>query len=84
MKEIKQKLSLDIPVTYHIKVPGHLNENWSEWTEKMAMTTEYDDSGLPITLFVGSIDQAALQGILRQLYSLGVALISAICVDCDR
>jgi hypothetical protein len=83
MKEIKQKLSLDHPATYHIKVPGHLNENWSEWAQNMAMITEHDDSGLPVTLLIGSMDQASLQGLLRQLYSLGIALISVICVDCD-
>jgi hypothetical protein len=32
----------------------------------------------------GTIDQAALQGLLRRLYSLGLPLISANCVECGK
>ena len=35
----------------------------------------------PITTLTGSFDQAALQGLLRRLYSLGIPLISVIWVD---
>ena len=31
MNAIKQKLTLDRPVTYQIKVPGELDDSWSEW-----------------------------------------------------
>jgi len=81
MKEIKQKLTLDRPVTYEIKVPGHLNESWSEWAGSMTITVESDSDGSPITILNGKFDQAALQGLLRRLYSLGLPLISVICVD---
>jgi hypothetical protein len=37
MKEVKQKLTLDQPTTYQIKVPGHLDESWSEWAGGMAI-----------------------------------------------
>ena len=30
MKAVKQKLTLDRPATYQIKVPGYLDESWSE------------------------------------------------------
>ena len=30
---------------------------------------------------IGTFDQAALQGLLRRLHSLGLPLISVICVD---
>ena len=81
MKEIKQKLTLDRPATYQIKVPGHLSESWSDWNGRMTITFERDDAGLPITTLTGSVDQAALQGMLRRLYSLGLPLISVICVE---
>ena len=29
MKKVGQKLSLDRPATYQIKVPGHIGESWS-------------------------------------------------------
>ena len=82
MKEIKKKLTLDRPATYQIKMPGHLNESWSEWAGSMTITVESDDDGLPVTTLTGTVDQAALQGLLRRLYSLGLPLISVICVDC--
>ena len=83
MKAGKQKLTLDRPVTYQIKVPGHLDESWSEWAWGMKVTVESKDDGPPVTILTGTIDQAALLGLLRWLYSLGLPLISVICVDCN-
>lgn len=31
MKKDKQKLTLDRPVTYQIKVPGALDKKWLDW-----------------------------------------------------
>jgi hypothetical protein len=81
MKEIKKKLTLDRPTTYQIKVPGHLNESWSEWAGGMTITVESEGDGLPVTTLTGSVDQAALQGLLRRLYSLGLPLISVNCLE---
>ena len=82
MKEVKQKLSLDRPATYQIKVPGHLDESWSDWAGGMAIAVESEGDGPPVTTLTGTVDQAALQGLLRRLYSLGLPLISVICVAC--
>ena len=77
MKQVKQKLTLDQPATYQIKVPGHLDESWSEWAGGMAITVENGDNGPPVTTLTGVVvDQAALQSLLRRLYSLGLPLIS--------
>jgi hypothetical protein len=39
--------------------------------------------GPPVTTLTGTVaDQAALQGLLRRLYSLGLPLISAHCIEC--
>ena len=81
MKEVKRKLTLDRPATYQIKVPGHLDERWTEWDGKMNVIIESDDDGQPVTTLTGSVDQAALHGLLRRLYSLGLPLISVICVE---
>jgi len=81
MKEVKQKPSLDRPATYQIRVPGELDESWSDWTGGMTITVEIGGDGPPVTTLTGTIDQAALQGLLRRLYSLGLPLISVICVD---
>lgn len=74
-------LTLDRPATYQIKVSGHLKESWSEWTGSMTIAVEIDGDNFPITILTGTFDQAALHGFLRRLYSLGLPLISVICVD---
>ncbi len=81
MKEVKQKLTLDRPATYQIKVPGHIDESWSDWVGGMTITVESEGDGPPVTTLTGTLDQAALQGLLRRLYSLGLPLISVNCVE---
>ena len=83
MKDTKQKLTLDRPATYQIKVPGHLDESWSDWAGGMTITVESEGDGPPVTILTGNVDQAALQGLLRRLYSLRLPLISVNCVEGD-
>ncbi len=82
MKEIKKNLTLDRPTIYEIKVPGELDESWTEWDGQMTVTVECEGDGRPVTTLTGAVDQAALQGMLRRLYSLGLPLISVVCVEC--
>jgi hypothetical protein len=77
----KQKLTLDRPATYQIKVPVELDQSWSDWVGSMTITVEIDDTGRPATTLEGTLDQAALQGLLRRLYSLGIPLMSVNCMD---
>ena len=82
MKAEKRKLTLDQPATYQIKLPGHLDESWSDWAGGMTITIESGDDGPPTTALTGVVaDQAALQGLLRRLYSLGLPLISVNCIE---
>ena len=80
-KEKRIKLSLYQPATYRIRVPGHLDESHSDWVENMRITVESDDDHNPITTLTITVDQAALLGLLRRLYSLGLPLISVICLE---
>ena len=82
MKKIRHKLTLDWPATYQIKVPGELDESWSDWAGAMTIKVESQGDGPPVTTLTGIFDQAALHGFLRRLYSLGLPLISVICVEC--
>ena len=84
MKKTKQKLTLDQPATYQIKVPGHLDESWSDWAGGMTITVESEGEGPPVTTLTGTLDQAALQGLLRRLYSLGLPLLSVNRVDAEE
>jgi hypothetical protein len=81
MKKYKHKLTLDRPASYQIKVPGHLDKSWVEWDEQVTITVEFEGDGSPVTTLSGAVDQAALQGLLRRLYSLGLPLISVFCDD---
>ena len=83
MNDKKHKLSLDRPETYQIKVPGELNESWSEWNGRMTVVIENEDDGSPVTTLTGEVDQAALQGLMRRLYSLGMPLISVNWIERD-
>lgn len=80
-KQVRRKLTLDRPATYQIRVPGHLDESWSEWAGGMTITVESTGDGPPITTLTGIVDQAALHSLLRRLYALGLPLTSVICVD---
>jgi len=81
MKKFKQKLTLDQPATYQIKVPRALDERWSDWDDEMTVSVESNEDNLPVTTLTGTLDQAALHGLLRRLYALGIPLISVICLD---
>lgn len=82
MKADRQKLTLDGPAVYEIRVPGELDESWADWLGKMTVTVEREGEGPPVTALNGTVDQAALHSLLRRLYSLGLPLISVICVEC--
>jgi hypothetical protein len=81
IKQDRQKLTLDRPAIYQIKVPGHIGESWSDWSGGITIEVETEIDGTSITTLTGTLDQAALQGPLRQLYSVGLRLISAVCVE---
>ena len=79
----KTTLALYQPATYQIVVPGRLKEDWSDWVE-MAVAVEDEGDGPPVTTLTGTIvDQAALQGLLRRLNSLGLPLLCVICIEPD-
>ena len=79
MRESEAKHSLHRPATYQIKVPGELDESWSDWAMGMTVSVECEGDGPPITTLTGDLDQAALLGLLRRLYGRGVPLISVTC-----
>lgn len=73
---------MDTPATYRIAVQGQLDERWSDCFEGMMMTCESGHSGWPVTVLTGVvIDQAALHGLLRTLYGLGLPLLSVSCIE---
>lgn len=58
MKEDKLRLTLDRPATYQIKVPGELDESWSDWAGGMTIVVESEGDDPPGTTLTGAVDQA--------------------------
>jgi hypothetical protein len=82
MKQVSNQPTLDRPAMYEIVVPGRLDEGWSDWLEGMTVEVKSGGDGPTITTLTGVVaDQAALQGLLNRLYSLGLSLISVCCID---
>ena len=71
----KKGLTLDQRARYEIRVQGRLEEGWSEYIGDLKIRTERTQP--PVTVLTGMVmDQAALQGLLSSLYSLGLPLLS--------
>jgi hypothetical protein len=84
MDPIIESPKLDRPARYEIKVPGRLQEHWSEWLEGMTVEVTSGDQVPTVTTLTGEVaDQAALQGLLDRLYSMGLSLISVNLVPPD-
>ena len=81
MNKDQYKLTLDCPATYQIKVPGEIDQSWADWSGGMQIRLETRDAGPPVTVLTATVDQAALQGLLRRIYSLGLPLISVACME---
>ena len=81
MNKNKRKLTLDQPATYQIQVPCLLDVLLVNGDSSLCITVDESIDGQPISTLTGQMDQAALHGLLRRLYGLGLPIISAICVD---
>ena len=69
---IMSKNEVDQPTVYEIKMQGKLDETWSGWFSRMAITSDSDT-----TTLTGEVaDQSALRGILCKLWDLNLDLIS--------
>lgn len=69
-------------VEYRIKVEGELDDRWSEWFHRLTVVVESENP--PITILTGSIDQAALRGVLNRVWDLNLRLISVIPIETDE
>ncbi len=70
------KLHLDQPAIYTIQVQGRFAEHRAELFAPLTVTVELDEERNPVSTLRGVVaDQAALHGLLRTLYSLGLPLL---------
>lgn len=69
----RKQRRMDKPTLYQIRVKGHLDEILADWFEGMTITNLEGGEAL----LTGHLpDQAALQGALKRISNLGLALIS--------
>ena len=60
---------------YQIRVQGWLSERWMHWFEDMEVHVQ-TELGAETTTLTGTVaDQAALFGVLQQLYTLGLPVL---------
>ena len=71
----------DEQVVYQIKVQGNLDDRWSDWFSGLVVDVEDESERPPITTLTGSIDQAALRGMLNKIWDLNLTLISVVPIE---
>lgn len=76
---------MDCPATYRIVVQGYLDERWSDWFDDMVIVPQVEVEEASITSLTGTVvDQAALHGMLRKLYDLGMPLLTFNRIESDH
>ena len=64
---------MDKHIFYQIRIKGHLDDTMAGWFEGLTISNQEDGD----SVFSGPlVDQAALQGVLNRISSLGLTLIS--------
>ena len=62
--------------TYEIVIHGELGDRWSRWLHGLARTAEVREGPSQVTVLTVRVrDQAALRGVLNQLWDLNFTLI---------
>jgi hypothetical protein len=68
---------IETPATYRIRVQGRLDQSWSDQLNGMAITQSEASVKPPVVILFGHLrDQAALLGVLNNLYELHLPLLS--------
>jgi len=69
-------LGIHVAARYRICTQGVFDPNWLDLLSGFWVISSAPSSGKEITLFIGEVaDQAALMGVLQQLYNLGFPLL---------
>ena len=62
--------------TYHITVNGRVDADWAAYLGGLAIVLDDDAEKATTTLSGKVVDQAALMGVLNNLYGLGFPILS--------
>lgn len=79
MQDISKKSQATHPIVCEIRARGEIDETWSSRFRGMRVTVDRVDPSAPVTILRGSLpDDAAVNGVLTTLYSLGLSLLSVL------
>ena len=72
-----KNLKFEKPATYRIRVTGHLDDSLADQLGGMIITRAFTADNQPMTILIGHLtDQAALSGVLNELYELHLPLLT--------
>jgi hypothetical protein len=72
-----KNLKFEKPATYRIRVTGHLDDSLTDQLGGMIITRAFTADNQPMTILIGHLtDQAALSGVLNELYELHLPLLT--------
>ena len=72
-----KNLKFEEPATYRIRITGHIDDRLSDTLGGMVVTRAFTADSQPMTILVGHLpDQAALSGVLNELYELHLPLLT--------
>lgn len=84
MTDAGHKFNPDCPVIYQVTVQGYLDKSRADWFDGMSIVPQEGAEGMSVTRLTGEVvDQAALHGLLRKLYDLGLSLLSIKRIELD-
>lgn len=70
---LNPKIDSNQPITYQVRIKGHLGSQWANWFEGFTITLENNGD----TLLTGPVvDQAALYGLVKRVRDMGMPLVS--------
>lgn len=76
-EQTTQNLTFETSAVYRIRVMGHINDGLSDHLSGMIITRAFTADKKPMTILVGQLrDQAALSGVLNELYELHLPLLT--------
>lgn len=72
-----ENVKFEASAVYRIRVKGHVDDSLSDLLGGMVITRAFTAEKQPMTILVGQLkDQAALSGVLNELYEMHLPLLT--------
>ena len=76
LKLVVMSKSSDEGRTYEVRVRGRLGESWFEPPHRVTMAFEAQSNDVGVSVLIGTLDQAALRGLLTRIWDLNLLVLS--------